>query len=62
MGRETDVQVQNDEEPQIVMEQHHGLEDLDRTEPRRDQADGMQRTHSERSIKLPERFRDFNMN
>jgi hypothetical protein len=61
MGHEADGQVQNYQEPQIVIEQRHPLEDLDRSEPRRDHADAAQRTRSGRCIKLPERFRDFDM-
>ena len=57
---EADVQVQDDEEPLIVTGQCHSLEGLDRVEPRQDK--DVQRTRSGRTIKLPERFKDFEMN
>ncbi|XP_028417982.1 uncharacterized protein K02A2.6-like [Dendronephthya gigantea] len=63
MGREVDVRGQDDQEPLIVTGQCRPLEGLDRVEPRQDRAEEvMRRTRSGRSIKLPERFRDFEMN
>lgn len=44
------------------VDQHHPLEDPERVEQRQeDQAEDVRRTRSGRRIKLPERFRDFNM-
>ena len=57
---EADVQVQDDEEPLTVTGQCHPLEGLGRVEPRQDKE--VQRTRPGRSIKLPERFKNFEMN